>query len=578
VTNVITSKGMSSNSEFIARLAYLRNSCTLQYVREPEKLIESIDRIAEQTDEPDMHAIKLIRFLYLSSGISINSSINIDDKTKARMVSVLSAFPYWSHEKTPSDVVFWSENHIMMMLSSAHLMRQYICIHDTSNSNKTISQQGMMEEKLLRLYLEGKKKFGLYECLSHVYLPYTISSLLNLYDFSIDRYIQSLASDILNIIVKQILLCTTTEGIATLCASSRSFHRTRTRIRGHNINELIYLYTGKGEGHSDSFQLSDFLITTTWIPDDHTFDAYHFKGFLQQKVSHNINEIRLAYMDPTDPIDPIELVPFYWSAGLLYHKNFIFETKKYVQLKKLEHKNDLYPLFFVPTMFVSSISKSLERISSGQCYLGVTLNVYKDRNICLSSFENFQVNSASFQQLSWMANIEGLPVWSTSGKGSESFAGFSMNNTYNPYCSQSSSLLVVSYYPRLTYRNEVVQLFWPSSLFDDEKRDCEWWIGRKIDSFIGIYCTAPTRLDSTDHEDCLLETLYEPKTYCVRRICSANRLSFIVLVGTKDEGYDTIDTFLTKCKSIRIHESFSQKKYTVSVSDNSNERNINITL
>lgn len=48
---------------------------------------------------------------------------------------------------------------------------------------------------------------GVYEVLSHVYLPYTMAALFNLYDLSCDPEIRQLAKNLIDIIVHQILLC-----------------------------------------------------------------------------------------------------------------------------------------------------------------------------------------------------------------------------------------------------------------------------------------------------------------------------------------------------------------------------------
>jgi hypothetical protein len=111
--------------------------------------------------------------------------------------------------------------------------------------------------------------------MSHVYLPYTISALLNVLDFSkietpisaptgttkmkpsqswenpkvsfVFSYIQSelrdLASVVLNSIIKQVLLCTTDTGIVSFTASCRTDPAHRQRPYGHNINQLIRLIT-----------------------------------------------------------------------------------------------------------------------------------------------------------------------------------------------------------------------------------------------------------------------------------------------------------------------------------------------
>jgi hypothetical protein len=79
-------------------------------------------------------------------------------------------------------------------------------------------------------------------------------------------------------------------------------------------------------------------------------------------------------------------------------------------------------------------------------YVGVTLNVFKRRGgLLLTSFEHFNLGACSFQQMPWMANIDGVGVWTQSGAGGESLVGFGMANTHNPAVSQQDGLLVAAY-------------------------------------------------------------------------------------------------------------------------------------
>lgn len=124
-----------------------------------------------------------------------------------------------------------------------------------------------LEDRLLRSFLKAHVSFkGIYEVLSHVYLPYTLSALFNLIDFSEDEEISTLAAVLADIIVEQLMLCTIETGVANLSASSRGFARTRQRTYGHNMNTLVRLIVGRSMDGEDPTQLSDFLVTTTWRP------------------------------------------------------------------------------------------------------------------------------------------------------------------------------------------------------------------------------------------------------------------------------------------------------------------------
>lgn len=73
------------------------------------------------------------------------------------------------------------------------------------------------------------------------------------------------------------------------------------------------------------------------------------------------------------------------------------------------------------------------------------MNIYKRDGLVLSSFEKFNGSRAGYQQLPWIANLDGVGMWSLSGAGSESLSGFSLLNTHNPFVVQRQNVAVISY-------------------------------------------------------------------------------------------------------------------------------------
>jgi hypothetical protein len=90
---------------------------------------------------------------------------------------------------------------------------------------------------------------------------------------------------------------------------------------------------------------------------------------------------------------------------------------------------------------VQNTMKSFEHFSSGQNYCGVVLNLYKSvsRKVVLSSFNRFNVGKAQYQQMPWMANVGGVPVWSQTGISS------GMTNTFAPSVIQQGHILTATY-------------------------------------------------------------------------------------------------------------------------------------
>jgi hypothetical protein len=175
----------------------------------------------------DFTLIKLIRFLYFEDDHLLPH--------QNRIIGILSSFSFWPQKDQPSAVektCFWSENHIFMYLSSSHLFAQK-CVEKSATSQ--------FEEHLLLIYLTAHCQFeGVYEVNSAVYLPYTMASLLNLYDYSQIQEIREMAHFLLDKILTQTLLVCSVDGICTLSASARQYPRNRFRNYDHNINQVCY--------------------------------------------------------------------------------------------------------------------------------------------------------------------------------------------------------------------------------------------------------------------------------------------------------------------------------------------------
>lgn len=192
-----------------------------------------------------------------------------------------------------------------------------------------------LEEALLHSYLHAHIRFdAIFEVNSHVYLPYSISALMNLYDFSSDQAIKSMARKVIDIIVKQVLLCTTDTGVCCLSASARAFTRTRQRVHGHNLNQLIRMIVGDSPDDLWPSPITDFLTTTSWRPSDELKQYYELQGRVAMRVSFPLDDVKELFPG----IPEHERVPLYWSAGLVVHPDFIEETKKFQKRKHMEHQ------------------------------------------------------------------------------------------------------------------------------------------------------------------------------------------------------------------------------------------------
>ncbi|RYH10744.1 hypothetical protein EON65_39290 [archaeon] len=434
-------------------------------------LDSSLEKVKTCAGESDFAIISLIRLLFLNKSKFSDATIqeNIDVAQK-RVCFTLSKFPFWpacdeKASQNVNDIVFWSENHLFMTLGSAHLFYQY---HLKITGQHPPNYDAFVEEafrKYLALHLHPKFG-GVYEVNSHVYLPYTMAALLNLIDFAADESVRVQAEALIDLIVHRLMLTTDPLlGVATLSASARAFQRTRLRNHGHNVNQLVNLMLGRSADPLEASALTDFLVTSSWRPKPEAFQALHFRGFVGQlRTSHDLKDIDDIFgyhvLSPGSADDVDENIPLLWSGGLIVHPLFVTRTRAYQRRKHLTRNTHIWPLAILSDSFYERNMTHYGFLSAGQQYTDIKLNAYKQPGLVLSSFELFNPHMATFQQLPWMANVSGIPVWTQSGAGSESIGKFGILNTHAPAVQQRGNVLVCTYLaPPFTYQGHVRGLF-----------------------------------------------------------------------------------------------------------------------
>jgi hypothetical protein len=194
--------------------------------------------------------------------------------------------------------------------------------------------------------------------------------------------------------------------------------------------------------------------------------------------------------------------------------------------------------------------KQVNHFSTGQNYTKVFLNVYKSpsRAVVMTSFENYNVGKQAYQQMPWMVNLDGVGIWSQSGKR----LGV---NVYGPSVKQDGNILLAvycmylfllsfsflsfpSYPPSLLpltlslplsvvcshhslVSDRFISLTWPKKYFDVEKRFSlretsvfeeprreyppSWWFGQRNNCYIGVYCNKDTHEVTTARSDAIAQ-------------------------------------------------------------------------
>lgn len=159
-------------------------------------------------------------------------------KFQELIIETLTNFPFWPEpvygkgvakpftnttSQQMAALIFWTEHHIWLLLSSAYLFYQYWEDSNSMNKQSTTTNKLTKYRQLLRCYLHAYTRHNVasFEVNSHVYLAYSMAALLNLIDFANDNDIVTDARAVLNGMVFQVMLCTDPHtGTSSLCGKS----------------------------------------------------------------------------------------------------------------------------------------------------------------------------------------------------------------------------------------------------------------------------------------------------------------------------------------------------------------------
>ena len=320
----------------------------------------SIDALLENiTTDPkaDFRIVQLLRIMLL------------DPSYTSQILPTLSSpsLKYWL---TPDDDVrvYWSENHHSMWMSSAWLLQEQFGVDVQDATLKT----------RLTTYLQVKIQYGFYEFGSTLYLPYTLTGLLNLVDFCQDATIQDLAAQAALRLLQDILLLVNSEGVL-FPAAGRNIVRMYLIPYDSNYNSIVWLLTGLGEQPKTVYHVGAFLLSSTldvssleWTPTTNTV----------LNIGHDLDSTDTIYKDLTR----VDRTLAQWSFGGYFHPDTIDDTRALLDSYDLQDHEE-FEQFQAFTSLPSGIANLgiLEQITKSTVIVKEQIRVFRDGPVTLSS-------------------------------------------------------------------------------------------------------------------------------------------------------------------------------------------------
>lgn len=452
------------------------NKMTLQAYSDlaidPIQLQELLDDLPTKYD-PDFQIVELMRVLFYSDGL-------YDDD----ILPVLEDIPFWLND---NDTIrnYWTENHMIMWMSSEWLLHE--------RYDRPID--ATLYPRLIH-YLELKLEYGFYEFFSSVYNPYTLSGLLNLYDFSEDPTVKDLAKQVAQRLLEDMLKPTTNMGVY-FPAAGRNYPEKYENAYGQNHSSLIYLLTGFGEVPTRATHSGAFLATSS-LPVDEVINSWTPTLDTLVSVGHSLESSFDIHGDMT----ATNQVLFQWSTGGYAHPEIIEGTFQVLGDSSLwEHKDwqILQPLSFFPPESAPSIAEEVSVISYSSGLSGHNVRIFKNNSVSLMSVPELWKGKIGFQQWPLAATVGTTAVYTASGEVKPDWGDRDRNieNTHLPHVEQNSNLALVMYRPEPVsdlvdnfagelFADKEVSLFWQEDDYDEIVENGNWLMGRQDESYVAV--------------------------------------------------------------------------------------------
>ncbi len=452
------------------------NKMTLQAFRDlPLDAVQlsTLLSILPTKNDPDFQIVELIRVLFYSEGAYDNE-----------ILPVLEDIPFWLNEGDTTRT-YWSENHMIMWTSSEWLLHErYGWPIDNSVYQRLIH------------YLELKLEYGFYEFFSSVYFPYTLSGLLNLYEFAEDPMVKDLAKQVAQRLLKDILKPTTDLGVY-YPAAGRNYPEKYNSAYGQNHNSLIYLLTGLGDVPTKASHAGAFLATST-LPVDEVINSWTPNEDTLIYVGHSLESSFAIHSEMT----PTDRLIFQWSAGGYAHPDIVQETFQMLTDSSLwDHKDweILNPLSIFPPENAPTVAENLNALSYSTGLSGHDVRIFKNKSVALMSVPELWKGKVGFQQWPFAATVGTTPVYTASGEVPLNWGDRDRNieNTHLPHVEQQSNLALIMYRPDTIpdlldaftdgmFENKNVALFWKEEDYDEIVENGNWILGRQNENYVAV--------------------------------------------------------------------------------------------
>jgi len=513
----------------------------------------SLSKINNREDTADFSMGGLLRTMYLDNITKV-----LDPIFKQQLKDAILDFKYWFTEPGPSDMIMWTENHMILFHSCELLAGQLYPNETFTNSGMNGTQHVEHALPLVNRWIEWRSRFGFSEWHSDIYYEEDLMPLLNLVEFAQDNdtalkaamLVDILAFDFANNYFKGTYA--TTNG-RTDDNKKIGTSLTDTPSRA-SFAETAWILLGVG--HHDPNAGSSMSAVALATSDKYTPPPI-LEAIANATLDYNEHKDRNGINIADGPTygfgyESEDDMMFWWpmsavftgetiepSLNLTEYYNLgydtVFNDEMLIDLLKIAA--DIYG------MSLSDLCAFLEEATRGGVLEEANTYTYRTPYYQLSGAQDHQKGMGGYQEHIWQASLDEYAYIFTNSHG-----GFRMEDYvggFNPratlyenvgiiqYDRLSQSLILELVYLILEFE-PVIQTYFPRWAFEEVIQQGKWIFGSRSGGYVALYSDEPAYWE-TDYE------LRSP----------GRKNAFIVELGSVED-YGTFENFTSSLLATRV--------------------------
>ena len=513
----------------------------------------SLDKINNREDTADFRMNSILRTMYLDNITKV-----LDPTFKQQLKDAILNFKYWFTEPGPSDMIMWTENHMILFHTCELLAGQLYPDETFTNSGMNGTQHVEHALPLVNRWIDWRSRFGFSEWHSDIYYEEDLAPLLNLVEFAQDKDTASKAAMLIDLFAFDFANNYFKGSYATTNGRTDDNKKVGTSFTDlpsrASFAETAWILLGVGHHNpnSGSSMSAVALVTSDKYTPPPILEAIA-NATLDYNEHRDRNSINIADGSLYDiGFETEEDMMFWWPMSAVFTGETIDASLNLTNYYNLGYDtvfNDemLVDLIEIAAeiygMSLSQVCTFLKEATQGVVLEEVNTYTYRTPHYQLSGAQDHQKGMGGFQEHIWQASLDEYAYIFTNSHGGfrmeDYVGGFNPRATLHEnvgiiqYDRLSQSLILELVYLFLEFE-PMIQSYFPIWAFDEVVQQGNWLFGSRSGGYVALYSYEPQ----------IQESNYEFRV-------EGRKNAYIVELGSVDD-YGSFENFTSSLLATRV--------------------------